>query len=256
MAIADAIKAVEAFTSANSAAILTGVGITGVVTTAYLTGRASFKAARLIDEQENILDENEARFMTNKEKVEVTWPLYIPAVGVGALTIGAIFMAHRVNSAQATALVAAYGVSERALQEYKAKVVERLGDKEATAIRDDIAQDRVKNKPVESAEVIIVGNGDVLCYDSHTGRYFQSTIETIKRAENAVNYEIINHSYASLASFYDEIGLPATQSSQEVGWNLDNILNVTYSATIATNGKPCIVIDFVVAPIPGYGNLY
>jgi len=35
----------------NSTTVLTGLGAAGVVTTAYLTGRASFKAARLIDER-------------------------------------------------------------------------------------------------------------------------------------------------------------------------------------------------------------
>ena len=35
----------------NSTTILTGMGVTGVVTTAYLTGRASFKAAQIIEKE-------------------------------------------------------------------------------------------------------------------------------------------------------------------------------------------------------------
>jgi hypothetical protein len=258
VAIANAFKLSEKFVSENSPAILTGVGITGTLTTAYLTGLATFKAADILA-NEKIVDSGEEppEPLTNQQKIKLVWKLYIPAAGVGALTVGSIFFSHRVSSKQTAAMVAAYGISERAFAEYKEKVVERLGDKTHVAIRDEIAQDKVNAHPLENAEVIIAGNGEVLCYDSVTGRYFQSTIESIKKAQNDINYEIINHSYASLSSFYDAIGLPATSYSDEVGWNLNNSpMDVTFSATISSDKRPCIVIDFTVAPITGYGNLY
>lgn len=244
----------------NSTSILTAVGVTGTVTTAILTGRASFKAAQIL-EWEQVdkygLDFREREVgMEVKEKAKMVWPLYIPAAGVGMTTITAIIFCNRISSRRTAALAAAYGISERAFSEYKEKVVERLGKTKELAMRDEIAQDKVNKNPIEGREVIIAGSGDVLCYDSLTGRYFQSTIETIKKAENKVNYNIIHHMYDSLSSFYDEIGLPSTEYSEEVGWNLNNILDVTYSTTMSTDGRPCIVIDFKVSPVRDYGKLY
>ena len=57
-------------------------------------------------------------------------------------------------------------------------------------IRDEIAQDRVNANPPNSREVLIAGTGEVLFFDMLTGRYFQSTMEDIKRAENKVNYRV------------------------------------------------------------------
>jgi hypothetical protein len=37
----------------NSTTVLTGVGVAGVITTAYLTGRASFKAAAIISREKD-----------------------------------------------------------------------------------------------------------------------------------------------------------------------------------------------------------
>ena len=66
---------------------------------------------------------------------------------------------------------------------------------------------------MNSREIILAGTGEVLCYDMSSGRYFQSTIEDIKRAENRVNKDLIHFMSASLSMFYEEIGLPPTSYS-------------------------------------------
>jgi len=256
------LKRAEYLVEANSTAILTAAGVTGTITTAYLTGRASFKAVQVINDAQVHYDEkfkdtphNEEMF-SNKEKVSLVWTLYLPAVGVGTATVASIIFANRIAAKKTAALAVAYGVSDRAFQEYKEKIVERLGDKKELGVRDEIAQDRVNRNPVGDSPVIIIGSGDVLCYDSMTGRYFQSTIEEIKSAENKVNHEIIHSMYASLSQFYDELGLPATEYAQSVGWNTNNLLEIVYSTTMSSDNRPCIVIDFAVTPIADFGKLY
>jgi hypothetical protein len=96
----------------------------------------------------------------------------------------------------------------------------------------------------------------VLCYDNISGRYFQSSMEELRQAENKVNYELVHHNQASLSFFYDQVGLPPTRHSDEVGWNSNNLLEINYSTQMSTDNRPCIVVDFVVGPITGYGNLY
>lgn len=242
----------------NTPAILTGMAVTGTVTTAYLTGRATFKAASIIEEERQLQvalnngDYKEDIDFATSTKVKLVWRLYLPPASLLATTLVCIIVANKIASKKLAALAVASGISERALQEYKSKVVERLGNKQDTAIRDEIAQDRLNNQPVNSREIILAGTGEVLCYDMLTGRYFQSTVEEIKRAENKVNHDLIHFMDASLSEFYDLIGLPPTQYSDTVGWTVNQHVEVDFSTILSSDDRPCVAISFKDNPIADY----
>lgn len=248
----------------NSRTILTGVGVVGTVSTAYLSGRASFRAAELINETEKLRTDHKAENgaewenepMTKLEKVRAVWRLYIPPGAVCLTTVTCIIVANKIASKKIAALALASGISERALQEYKEKVIERLGEREDTKIRDAVAQDRVNEHPVGSREVILAGTGEVLCFDLATGRYFQSTVEEIKRAENKINYRLNNFMYCSASEFYDEIGLAPTTYTDSVGWNANKHIEVQFSSVLTPDGKPCLAIDFTTPPFTEYSDLH
>jgi Family of unknown function (DUF6353) len=252
------------FVGENSTTILTSMGVSGVVTTAILTGRASFKAALIIDEEtkklkekhpDDVADPRMNRDLSTTDKVKLVWPLYIPPVVAGASTITAIIAANQIASKRVAGLVMAQTLSEKTFQEYKEKVRERFGANKDRDIRDSMAQDRVNKNPVNSREVIFAGTGEVLCFDIATGRYFQSSVEEIKKAENKINYEILNHMYASLSQFHDYIGLPTTPYTESVGWNTNNLCEVSISG-VMSNDKPCLAVDFHFPPIADYARLY
>lgn len=244
--------------NANSTTILTAMGVSGTMTTAYLSGRASWHAADRIKKEEDRIYalQTDPQDLTTKERVKLVWPLYIPAATTGALTISAIILANQISSRKLAAVVAASGVTERAFQEYKDKVVEKLGPTKDVSVRDAVAQDRVNRNPPSNREIILAGTGEVLCYDQYSGRYFQSTVEEIKRAENKLNFDIFHHLYASLSSFYDEIGLTPTSMSDDVGWSTDQMVSVHISTVMSTDNRPCAAIDFSPMPQPGYQRLY
>lgn len=231
----------EKFTVDNSPQILTVLGAVGAVTTAVLTAKATFKAAHKLSEQSPHLE--------TKEKVQLVWTYYLPPVGTGVLTVAVIVGANRVSSRRAAAMALAYSVSERAFDEYKEKVVEKLGKNKERAARDEIAQQHVDRNPVGRNEVIITGGGEVLCFDKYTGRYFMSSMEALKKAENDVNFYILNNDYANLNDFYRLIGLPTVPVGDEVGWTPEFNFEILFSTTISENGKPCIVTDYQVAAI-------
>jgi hypothetical protein len=246
----------------NSTGILTGIGVVGTISTAILTGRASFKAAEILQDKKFTvttadpdappeIDVVEPSF---REKLEQVWPQFIPPVGVGSVTIFCIIMANRLASKEAAAMAAAYSLSEQAFTQYKEKVVDRLGEGKERGIRDELAQDKLNEKPVNSREVIITGNGEVLCMDGLSGRYFESTMETIKQAENTINHELINHDYCSLSRFYEEIGLPPTDMSDLVGWTVNTRLELQFSTGMSSDKRPCIVISFLNPPFSDYGK--
>lgn len=255
-------KRLEKIIIDNSPTILTVLGVTGAVTTAYLTGKASFKAAEIIAEETKYnlrpLDHNEDRPfrpLYAKEKVDLVWKLYIPPAVSGILTLAAIISANRVGSRRATALAAAYSIAEKSFDEYRTKIVEKLGTKKEQIARDEIAQDRVNKDPVSNREILITGYGNVLCREMYTGRYFHSDLETLRKAENDINHQVLHDSYASLSDFYTLVGLPNTTNAEEVGWNADRLLKLQFSTTIAEDGRPCICVDFAVSPVRHYYRL-
>lgn len=237
-------KKIPKLVADNSPAILTAIGVTGALTTAYLTGRASFKAADLIKSEQTRIDYGpEPYTLELKDKARLCWKLYIPAASSAILTVGAIIAANRVGMRRAAALAAAFQLTERAFEEYKSKVVEKLGEKKEEAIRAEVAQDRV----TRSSEVVIIGSGSVLCMDLYSGRHFLSDMETIKKAENDINYEVIHNNYASLSDLYVMLGLPPTSMSDEVGWNVDKMLDIKITTALTEDGRPCMCIDYTTA---------
>lgn len=239
----------------NATTLLTAGGVVGTVATAILTGRATFKAAEIIrsTELEAIHEtgtedsiSNGTMGLSTWERTKLVWPLYIPPVITGGTTITSIIMANRMSAQKAAALAAAYGLAEGRLSEYKEKVAEKLTGPKQDAVDTEIAQTHVNN--TTGHQNIVVVDGEVLCFDLPTGRYFRSTMEDIKQAVNATNAEVLTHDFANASFFYEEIGMPATTWTDEVGWNRDHLLDLTYSTVLSPDQKPCIAIDFKVLP--------
>jgi len=243
--------------SDNTPALLTTLGVAGLISTVVLASKGTLKAAEVLRlEIEDAVDStgDEEYTLNTKRQVELTWKYFVPAVGTGAFTIACIIAANRIQTRRAAALATAYGLSQEAYKTYKDKVVEKLGEKKEQAVRDEIAQDRVNKNP--PAEIIVFGGGEALCLDKHSGRYFNSTLEGLKKAQNDINYRIIHDSYASLSDFWDLIGLPKTAESDEIGWNTDTGLEIEYSTAMTPDGRPCIAINFQTTPGRGYFSVY
>ncbi len=142
-----------------------------------MASKATLKADAILK------DENIEFELSWKDKIRLVWKVYIPAIGSGVVTVGSIIYANRIGAKKAAAFAAAYGISERAFQEYKEKIVEKFGENKARTVKDELAQKRIDEHPI-SKEVIIAGSGDVLCFDILSGRYFMSSVEKIRSAEN------------------------------------------------------------------------
>lgn len=252
------------FFTENSAALLTATGVVGTIATGVLAGRGGFKANQIISQAQ--LDkyamlEHEANTtgtevppfppkLTKTEIVALVGPHILPPLLTGGGTIAAIIFAHRMDAQKIAALAAAYGLAERNLSEYKEKAAEKLTGPKRDQIETDLAQEAVNRTP--GHEVLVIGDGEVLCFDKANGRYFKSTMETIKAAVNATNSEINNHEKASASYFYEELSLNATTWSDMMGWNRDNMCELIYSSVLTDDGKPCIAIDFKHFPREDY----
>lgn len=242
---------VKRFVSARSPEILTGIGIAGMVTTTVLAVKATPKAMSLIEDKKNDdwVDE-----LSPLDVVKIAWKPYIPAIITCVVSTTCIIGASSVNAKRNAALATAYKLSETALSEYREKVIETIGEKKEQIVRDKVAEERIKKNPVSKNEVIVTGNGKTLCFDPISGRYFMSSIDVIKRAENELNKQMLHDisGYVSLNDFYDELGLDHTSVGDDLGWNTDQLIDICFSSQLNDNGEPSVVLDFLVAPKYGY----
>ena len=230
----------------RSPEILTGIGIAGMISAGILAVRATPKALELIRERE---DELKVEKLPVGETVKTTWKCYIPAVSTCILSAACIIGASSVHVKRNAALAAAYKLSEKALIEYKDAVIETIGEKKELEVRDKMAEKRIEKDAVSKTEVIITDKGTSLCYDSISGRYFKSDIETIKRAENVINKQLLSDMYVSLNDFYDEIGLDFTKVGRELGWSVDEgLIEIHFSSQLADDGTPCLVVEYYTPP--------
>lgn len=251
--ISNFIKTVGNKLSEHSPEILTGIGITGLLSTTVLAVKATPKALRLIDEKKEEYDTDE---LTNMEVIKTCWKCYIPAAVTASVSVACIIGANTVNSKRNAVLATAYKLSESAFSEYKEKVIETIGEKKEEEVRDKIAKDRIERNPVNNNEVIITGKGDVLCYDVVSGRYFKSDVDKIRKAENTLNKKLMNDMYCSLNEFYDLIGLPFTQMGFDLGWNVnDSLVEIEFSTQLSEDDTPCVVIQYSVLPKCDYQHL-
>lgn len=254
MSVVHLLKKSEKLLADNSPAILTAIGVTGVITTAYFTGKASFKAASILeaaDEEKRTTGYVRGYGLTPREKFELLWKLYIPAVATGVGTITCIIMANRIGTRRAAAMASAYVMSERAFTEYKEKVVEQLGEKREQKIRDEIQQERMDRDGV-TLSPLPAGSRKVWCKDAWSGRYFPGSMEIIKKAQNDTNHEVLSYGYASLTDFYSRLGLEGTKDSDNLGWNSDKMMDVTFTTALSDDQEPVLVMDFAVAPIRNF----
>lgn len=230
------VKAAEQVIRQNSPAILAGLGATGTVVTAYLAHQAGYNAAYKMD-----------KTGSKKDKVRQMWKSYIPTVIAGTVTAGCIIGAVKIGNRRTAAITAAYSLSEKAFQEYRDKVTEKMGERKEQQVRDEIAQERaVAGTPPR--EIVLMGAGDVLCYDLQTDRPFLGTMEGLKKAQNDVNFRILKDGYAYLSDFYSMIGVYLPKESQygyNMGWNKENgAMELTFSTILVDETRPCLAFKY------------
>ena len=228
----------------HSPVILSIAAGVGTIATAYLTARASFKAAEVIRkyENENALWANKKEQL--KGRTKLVWKLYIPPAVSTVGTIVCIAESSRIGFKKTLAAQSALAFSQQAFSNYRDKVVEEFGPHNDRKIRDKIAEEHVHNDPPCSQDAVLIGSGSVLCCELYTGRYFNSDMETLRRAANNINARLNKHDYATLDDFYYEISLARTSYSGQAGWKSDKLMELVFSTVLTDDGRPCLAFEY------------
>lgn len=248
-------RTVQHAVAKSSPTILTGLSVAGLVTTTVMAVNATPKALRMIAMEEDMREDEalsegiDFEFLTKKEIVQLTWKCYIPAVTMCGVTILCIISANSINQRRNAALAGLYSLSETALKEYQAKVVETIGKNKEQKIKDEVAKDKIEKHPLVAKEVIFTGKGEALCYDALSGRYFKSDIEQIRRSLNQLGREMLSDMVISLNDVYYTLGLDNTKLGDLMGWHVDDgLVEPSFSSQLTEDGTPCLVLDFTTEP--------
>lgn len=238
-------RALRSNVKEHGSLILSGFAAFGVFGTAYLTGKASYKAANVIRESEDQngypTDSRERLKMRSK----LVWKLYIPAGISATSTVICIISANRVETRKTIAAQSALAITQRVYSEYRDNVIEEFGKDKDQTIRDKMAEDRVKrNPPTPQDQLLLVGHGNVLCCELFTGRYFGADMSALKKAQNEINAKMLKHDYAVLDDLYYILGLNPTTESGHIGWNNGRLLELEFSSVLTDEGRPCLAFEY------------
>lgn len=251
-------KTVGKSLSKHSPEILTGLGVLGMITTTVMAVKATPKALRMIEGEE--YDRKEK--LTPIETVKVAWKPYVPAAITGVVSAGCIIGASSVNARRQAALVTAYQVTSTALNEYKDKVIETVGEEKAKEIRDKLVEDkesRGNQNGEKQSRMCLPDSTNALFWEPISNQYVRSSKNTIGEAVNYLNGRMIDgqEMYMSFDEFLDELELrPMPVLGSATGWTVERRIDICFELAESDRGEPCWRIEYIQPPEYGYNDYF
>ena len=228
--------------------VLTGSAIVGIGLTGFFAAKGALKARDILDTSK----ETDSPF---KRKLALTWKEFVPALSAAAVTGACVVGLHGILGKRIASIAAATTVVESQLNKLKTAVK----DVATPQLREEIQNAAARPTARETDPPLVaddLAEGSQLCFEAYSGRYFIASMEDVRGAVNDVNAQINSNFYASLNDLYDALGLERLRYGDDVGWNTDSLIEPCFSADLAADGRPYIVLDYQKAPSHVYDRLY
>lgn len=234
---------IKTYLSRNGAHLLTGASVAGLITTVILAVHATPKAMYILEDLRN---ENDG-YVSTMQIVKSCWKVYTPTFIMGVVTATCIVSADTIGSRRTAALAGLYSVSETALKTYQEKVTETIGEEKEKNICQKIREEKIQKTALKNLER--TPYGDDLCFESITGRYFTSDMQHIRAVVNDVNEKILMDGEVTLNEYFELLGLDGTIMGNDMGWTLEDRLEIDYGSCLYSDGTPCLYLDYRKHPI-------
>lgn len=232
--------------------VLTYAGICGVVGTAVMAVRATPKALRIIEYEKKQREDE----LTNRDIVTLTWKCYVPSVLFGLSTIACIISIHALNKRNQASLTSAYAMLNEAYKQYREAAKSVYGEDADARIQAEIAKD-----VFISADGLGIYSSDldpsekILCYDSYSKRYFESTMAAVLNAEYHINRNLQLRGDATINEFYEFLGIDGLEFGDEIIWDMNDLmeggvmwLDFENHRAVMDDGLECCIISAVWCP--------
>lgn len=230
-------------------------GVIGVIGSTVLACKATTKLSGILEEsKENVdqikdyVEENgysekyseedyrkDPTITYTKTAVKVA-KIYAPAVILGTLSITSILAGHNITRKRNLALSAAYVAIDKSFKEYRARVVERFGEKLDKELRYNIKQgesEEIVRNDEGGEEVVKTATeyADPNTYSEYA-RFFddgclgwtkdpEANLTFLKQQQNYANDKLKRKGFLFLNDVYGMLGIQPTKAGQIVGWIYD-----------------------------------
>jgi len=202
------------FCKHNSASILTGFGVVGVIATAVSVAKATPLALDILEEQQEIVMEKEMRHLTKFEEALCVLPSYIPSIALGLATITCIISSNHISKQKQAMLTSAYALLNEQYGEYRNKVTQIFGADGEAKVREEIAKDHYTKDQLQEEL------SDVkLYYDPFSQQYLEKSTAEMQQAIYELNRMYALTGEMTLNNFYEFIGMPPTEVGHILGWS-------------------------------------
>lgn len=183
------------------------------------------------------------------EKVKVAGPIYLPAIGMFALSSTSIIGGCIIGEKRVAAISSLYSVTEAMARKTEEKLVEVLGEEKAQEVHSAVAKEALSANPVNPEDVTLTGHGNVLFFDPLCHRYFRSSVEAVKQANADFKSYVVDKVWGSVNDWYGYLDIGDAELGQYVGWNHSHNIEAWLDADHTSNGELCWVIRQLREPV-------
>ena len=222
-----------------------GFGVATVVFGIAATPKA-YDIYKGIKEDENLyeLDKKE---VVKREVTEIV-PLYLPMAITGVASVSCLIASYNIHANRLAAMTTLYSVTARQLASYRNRIREELGNRKADILEAKADGDVMREHEID-IDPGLKQDGDMLCYDWLSGRYFYASPARIDAVENVLNRRLIQEMFINLNEMYDEFEISRIGIGDELGWTLDDeMISFTKTYDTAENGEVCLMLKCNVSP--------
>lgn len=241
------------FNERNSSAILSGLAVFGVLSTAVIAYKNTKHAMQLIEEENyNLMKLNEPD-LSKREELQLTWKCYIPTAISVMGTIGCVIGSYYCSAKQTEALSSAYLLSQATLHEYQRKVTDKIGENKEKEIRYEVMKELANNKApaiayTEESDVIETGHGKTLFYDIPGDVYFKSDINFVRATVNDLNHDVRTEMEFDWNEMRYRLGLPNKKFGSQLIFDVDRPLEIELEPELMENGQVRILFNYELYP--------
>lgn len=236
----------------NVPSILSYAACIGVIATGVMVAKETTKIEEIKNKK---LKEKEE--ISKNDLIKIYLTNYLPSIFVCGTTIACILGANVLNKKKQEALIGAYMIIQKSFNEYKEKTKELYGNEAEENVRIEIAREHMDEVDVDSLD-----EDKELFYDEYSGRYFESTVKDVIRAEYDFNRNFILRDYACLNEFYDFLGLERIDIGDSVGWTTYaeeeygyRWVDFNHDKIVLDDGLECYILTFPFGPTSDFMNL-
>lgn len=241
--------------SRKDTVILTALGI-------VCSGVAIYKAYKNGPKIRQIIDETKGAPI--KEKVFNVAKAAAPVIIFGGLSAACHITAQKINYNRYQALLTTCAASKSLFDEYSEHVRKEIGEGKEKKIINSIMQDRANAVEANENSIINFNTTGTLCYEPISKQYFEGDIESVRKAINDANQQILQDGYISVNEYLDKFDLPPLRegtglfSGDDFGWGVfqTGIIDIVPDSIILTDGRPCFTFFHRVMPSDRYQNTW